>query len=115
MNKRDRPVTVAETELFTKVAHDCMSKTELEAFKFFIACNPTAGDIIPGTGGVRKVRWGIGNRGKSGGARVIYYFMTPNYPIYLLTAYSKSKKASLTDSQKQDIKRIATAIKRSAQ
>lgn len=110
----DKPITVAETRLFRRVAGDCMSDQELEAFKFFIACNPDAGAVIRGTGGVRKVRWGVGNRGKSGGVRVIYYFMSEDYPIFLLTAFKKSQMTSLSDKQKQGIKKLVAAIKRDA-
>jgi hypothetical protein len=68
------PVTVAETELFLQQAADLWSDGEYDAFVEYIANNPEAGDIIPDTGGVRKVRWRRQGMGKRGGVRVIYFY-----------------------------------------
>jgi hypothetical protein len=63
----------------------------------YLALNPLAGDLISGTGGVRKLRWaGVQGRGKSGGVRVIYFYFDISVPIFLLTIYPKSKKTNLT-------------------
>jgi hypothetical protein len=71
----------------------------------FIAANPAAGEVIPGTGGVRKIRWAIQGRGKRGGARVIYYYHDERMPVFLLTACAKNRKESLTASERNELRR----------
>jgi hypothetical protein len=66
-------LTVAQTAAFRNAAEAIWSEEELDAFVNWIALNPLAGDVIPGSGGLRKLRWAAGGRGKRGGARVIYY------------------------------------------
>lgn len=75
-----------------------------------IARNPLAGSLIPGTGGVRKVRWAASGRGKRGGARVIYYFHDEEMPLFLLTAYAKNVADDLTAQQKRRIAEAVTAL-----
>ena len=66
-------MTVVETARFLKDAKPLLSDSEREELVVFIGANPEAGEIIPETGGVRKIRWALAGRGKRGGARVIYY------------------------------------------
>lgn len=66
--------------------------------------------MIAGTGGVRKLRWALQGRGKSGGARVIYYYHDASLPLYLLTAYAKNEQASLSHAERNAFKRVTTAI-----
>ncbi len=80
-----------------------MSATEVEALIDHLARNPDAGDIIPGTAGVRKFRWRRLGLGKRGGARVIYYYHDDTMPLLLLLAYSKSAVADITAEQKRRI------------
>ncbi len=61
-----------------------------------LAYNPTAGTVIPSTGGIRKMRWGLEGRGKRGGARVIYFFHNLEMPLFLLTAYAKNEREDLS-------------------
>jgi hypothetical protein len=77
-------VTVAETPLFLRQAKDVWDESEREDFVNFIARNPEAGDVIPDSGGVRKLRWGRSGSGKRGGARVIYFYHDAGRPLYLL-------------------------------
>jgi hypothetical protein len=86
--------TVAETPIFQRYAADIWSQVEREGFINWIAANPEAGDLIKGSGGCRKVRWTASGRGKSGGARVIY-FKVLDETIWLLIAYTKAKFDSL--------------------
>ncbi len=81
---------MAETAIFQRYAAEIWSDEELNEFIFWIAANPTAGDVIPGSGGCRKVRWSSSGRGKRGGARVIY-FNTTDHTIWLLIVYTKAK------------------------
>lgn len=82
--------TVAETPIFQKYASDVWSDTERIEFINWIANNPEAGDVIPGSGGCRKVRWSSAGQGKRGGARVIYFNAT-EAAIWLLIVYKKVK------------------------
>lgn len=86
------PVTIVETREFLRQAAATFSAEELEALKLYLAVNATAGVVIPGSGGIRKLRWGAGGKGKRGGARGIYYFHSEAMPLFLLSAYSKTRR-----------------------
>ena len=89
--------TVAETPIFQKYAKEIWSEDERMTFIEWIAANPCAGDVIPGSGGCRKVRWSRSGMGKRGGARVIYFNVTDGR-IWLLIAYTKAKFDNLEPS-----------------
>ena len=80
----DAPMTIVETVRFLKDVKPMMSDSEREQLVAFVGANPQAGEIIPETGGVRKVRWALPGRGKRGGARVIYYYHSERLPVFLL-------------------------------
>ncbi len=90
--------TVIETPIFRRYAAEIWHPVELEEFVVWIANNPQAGDVVPGTGGLRKVRWSRGGMGKRGGARVIYYNALGDGEIWLLMAYTKAKFDNLPTS-----------------
>ena len=98
--------TVAETPTFTRQTEKLFTENEKQELIAFLAENPQAGDIIPDTGGVRKVRFAASGKGKRGGARVIYYFLDETVPLYALLAYPKNAKSDLT----ADVKRAAAAL-----
>lgn len=77
----------------------------------FLATNPNSGDIIPGTGGVRKVRYQASGRGKRGGARVIYFYFDDDYPLTALAIYAKNERDDLSPEGKKAVSQIAAAIK----
>ena len=104
-------ITIVEFAAFSKEAESALSSEEKDEFVNFIAQNPETGKIIPGTGGVRKVRWKSNNKGKSGGIRVIYYFYDEHAPIFLLTAYSKGVQENLTAEQKKQMYALAQILK----
>jgi hypothetical protein len=85
---RARPLAVAETDLFVRQAERVWNDEERLSFIDYIARNPEAGDVIPETGGVRKIRWGRQGSGKRGGVRVIYFFHYVDVPLYLLMIYA---------------------------
>jgi len=93
-----------ETTVFTEELINYLTDDEYFEFQQYLADNPKAGDVIIGTGGLRKVRWKSG--GKSGGVRVIYYYMTNASQIRLLLIYKKGKQDSLTKSQKLVIRKL---------
>ena len=79
-----------ETKLFTRLVGDFLSDDEYFRLQATLIENPDAGDLIPGSGGVRKLRWGLAGRGKRGGIRVIYYVRTRQGHIWMLTLYAKN-------------------------
>ncbi len=83
--------TVIETPTYLKSIQGIWTVDEAEAFANFIAANPDAGDAIPGTSGLRKVRWTASGQGKRGGARVIYFHRPTAETVILLIAYTKAK------------------------
>ena len=103
--------TVAETPTFARQADKLFSEDEKRAVIDFLAENPLAGDEVPGTGGVRKLRFGTLGRGKRGGARVIYYYLDETMPVYALLAYGKSAKTDLTPDEKRAVSALVTALK----
>ena len=107
-----RPITVSETQMFERAASKIWSEDERLALVDYVARNPESGDVIPGTGGVRKLRWGKAGSGKRGGARVIYFFYDMDCPLYLLLAYAKAQATDLTAVEKHLVSGFAAAIKR---
>ncbi|HJP91327.1 MAG TPA: type II toxin-antitoxin system RelE/ParE family toxin [Pyrinomonadaceae bacterium] len=96
--------TVAETAIFKRYAAQIWSEDELNEFITWIATNPTAGDVIPGSGGCRKARWASSGRGKRGGARVIY-FNAADQTVWLLIVYTKAKFDNLPKQFLDELKR----------
>jgi hypothetical protein len=77
-----------------------------------IARDPTCGVLIEGTGGVRKVRFALGGRGKSGGARVVYFFNNETIPAFLLNIFAKNEKQNMSKAELNALARIVELIKR---
>jgi hypothetical protein len=105
------PITVAETPLFVHQAERLWDDDEREAFVDFIARNPEAGDLIPETGGVRKIRWAKAGTGKRGGTRAIYFYHHAERPLYLLMIYAKARQENLTPDEKRTVRKLAALLK----
>ena len=88
-----------ETQEFLSATKKLMDDAERAELVLYLAYNPTAGDVIPGSGGVRKLRWGLEGRGKRSGARVIYFFHDTEMPLLLLKAYAKNEQEDLSQVQ----------------
>ena len=93
---------------FIAFCSEWWSDEDLRRLQNFLLATPDAGDVIPGSSGLRKLRWSAQGRGKRGGARVIYYRHVPRERIYLIYAYAKSAQADLTREQ---IKALAQLMK----
>ena len=101
--------TVVETPVYSRKAEGLLSEDEREEFAAFISQNPTAGSVVRGSGGVRKVRWVRAGSGKSGGIRVIYYNQLSHEEIWLLTLYAKNERATIPA---HELRMIKEAIER---
>ena len=91
-------MVIVETSIFTKRIATCMSDSEYRDLQAALIQNPEAGDLIMGSGGLRKIRWSGSGRGKRGGSRIIYYWWVPDQ-VMMLFAYTKNETRDLTPSQ----------------
>jgi hypothetical protein len=101
---------VVETPGYLKAAEAIFTEAELLQIVEMVATKPECGDIMPGTGGFRKVRVPRAGIGKRGGARVIYILRNEDFPIFLVAAYAKSVKANLTKQERNQLARRADEI-----
>ena len=96
-------VSVIETDAYLSKAAKIMSAVEMEAVVWMISEGPTIGDIIPGSGGLRKMRIPLQGRGKRSGGRVIYWYYNTGYPAILMWAFAKNEASDLTSAQKKSL------------
>jgi hypothetical protein len=97
---------IIETPIFTKLITTLMSDDEYKDLQEALVTRPEMGALIKNSGGLRKVRWSLEGRGKSGGVRVIYYWMSADDQLYMLLAYPKNEQESLTDAQVSALRKI---------
>jgi hypothetical protein len=83
-------ISFVETKLFTRLVQEYLSDDEYSKLQEALLANPEVGPVIPGSGGVRKLRWAVAGRGKRGGVRVIYFLRTRQGQIWMLTLYPKN-------------------------
>ena len=102
------PMIFIETSIFTRLLYNYLTDEEYTGLQMYLLQKPDAGDLIRGSGGVRKVRWAPAGTGKSGGIRVIYYWKKSKHEMWMLTLYSKSERASIPG---HTLKQISEAIK----
>lgn len=98
--------TIVELSLYQKRAIDLLDQEERREIIDYLASNPDAGDIMQGTGGIRKLRWKRGSSGKSGGVRVIYFYRNMNIPLFLLTLYAKGEQDNLSKAERNNLKKM---------
>ncbi|QSH91572.1 addiction module toxin RelE [Treponema medium] len=84
---------------------------DLSSLEIYLCKNPKLGDVMEGTGGIRKLRWALAGKGKSGGVRVIYFDIAFSKHIYLLTAFPKNLKENLSRRERNQMKNLVDAIK----
>lgn len=95
-----------EARVFTEDLPNYLSDSQYREFQVFLASNPAAGDRIPGTGGLREIRWSVAGRGKSGGVRVIYYYVMPKDQLRLILSYRKGIKDDLREDEVRQLKAL---------
>lgn len=110
---------ITQTKYFIKLISNLIKKRQIlqedfDDFKKELAERPEMGDMIPGTGGVRKARLKSASRGKSGGSRVCYYDIDHKNEIFLLLVYLKNQQENLTSEEKKTLKEIVTEIQRNS-
>jgi hypothetical protein len=108
--RRSVPVTVVETPEFLAATRKLLDNEERALLAEHLAYNPAAGDLIPGTGGVRKLRWGLEGRGKRGGARVIYFYHNASLPLFVLTAYAKNQRADISQAERNGFQQLTRLL-----
>lgn len=106
----EKPISVIETPEFLTVTRRIMDDEERAVLIDYLAYNPGAGDLIRGTGGVRKLRWGLAGRGKRGGARVVYFYHSPKIPLFALTAFAKGQQTDLTQAERNGLRTLTARL-----
>jgi mRNA-degrading endonuclease RelE of RelBE toxin-antitoxin system len=99
-------MVIIETPIFTRQLSSTLSDEEYRLFQAMLLDRPDAGKVIPGAGGLRKIRWALKGRGKSSGVRVIYYWFTTRGTILLLFMYPKNEQDNLTHDQLKLLKKV---------
>lgn len=100
-----------ETPIFTRLVTEALSDEDYGVFQQALASKPDAGQLIRGGGGIRKVRWALPGRGKSGGIRVIYYWRVTADQIFLLYLFAKGERSDLTPAQVKTLAKLAKELK----
>lgn len=110
---KERWITIVETKAFKERSKSRMTREEVDSVITMIASNPTCGDVIMGTGGIRKVRFAIAGKGKRGGVRIVYYFYNEEVPVFLLTLFAKNERSDLTQTERRKLAKLVKKIRES--
>lgn len=106
----DVALTVVETPEFLSQSKRFLSAVERAVLVNFLSANPTAGDLIKGSGGARKLRWARAGMGKSGGCRVVYFYHSVDVPVFILTAFAKNAKINLSKAEIGELSKVLSAL-----
>lgn len=104
-------VIFVETPVFTRLVLEVLPDEEYAAFQRVLAAVPEAGDLIRGGGGIRKIRWSLPGRGKSGGVRVVYHWRVRAEAIYLLYLFQKNERSDLSRAQVKQLAKLVKELK----
>jgi hypothetical protein len=104
------PIILAEMGTYQRDVDEWFSVDEHEQIKTFLALHPESGEIIPDTGGIRKLRWPIKNRGNNRAVRIVYYFRDLNMPLYLLALYRKGERIDLREKCKREMRKLVNEL-----
>jgi len=102
--------TIVELPEFLRKSARLLKDPERNAIINHLASHPESGDLMIGTGGIRKLRWSAQGRGKSGGVRVIYYCHNPSIPLFLLTVFGKGEKANLSKGECNELAKFTALL-----
>jgi hypothetical protein len=102
--------TVVELPEFIRRAEKLLRDAEQKDLIQYLTANPKAGVLVQGTGGIRKLRWKPEGSGKSGGVRVIYYFHSEQYPLFLLTLFRKSEKTNISKAERNMLAKLTEEL-----
>jgi hypothetical protein len=108
-----RWITIVETKAFEADKKGRLAQLEFDALVDILAQNPEAGVVIRETGGLRKLRLAIKGKGKSGGARIIYYYCNETMPVFLLTLFAKNEKSDLSKAERNALAKLARELRES--
>ncbi len=104
--------TVIETESYLRAAKDAkMGEDEMKSAVDLVTTNPEAGNVMQGTGGVRKARLAGRGKGKSGGYRIVWYFGGGDIPVFLLTVFGKGEKANLSQGERNALRSMVGGLR----
>ena len=106
-------ITIVELPEYIKRVEKILSKDERDDLLYYLSSNPKAGNLIEGTGGVRKLRWASKGKGKSGGSRVIYFSYNETIPLFLLTIFGKSEKVNLSKTERNELAKLVKELVKS--
>lgn len=104
-------ITVLQLPRFEAEATELIGADGIESLAVYLIDHPDAGDVIPGSGGVRKLRWAAKGKGKRGGARIIYLYVVVAGRVYLIRCYAKNVKTDLTADEKKQLRQISAHLK----
>jgi len=102
--------TIVEMPEFQRRSDKLLTDEQRISIINYLAQHPASGDIMQGTGGIRKLRWSAQGRGKSGGVRVIYYYHNENMPLFLLTVFGKGEQSNLSKGERNLLAKITSLI-----
>lgn len=102
-------IQFVESRAFSRRRDELMNAAEYRALQLALIVNPRLGAVIPGSGGIRKLRWGIEGRGKRGGTRIIYYHAASRRSLALLLIYAKNEAEDLTPDQRDALRKLMLA------
>ncbi len=99
-----------ETTGFSKLRENYLNDTQFNLLQLYLIKLPDAGDVIRGSGGVRKLRWGLPGQGKRGGLRVVYYWISKDEQILFLTVYRKTEAADLSQEAIREMRKLVKSL-----
>ena len=102
--------TIVELPEYIQRATRLLNNSERKGIINYLANHPQSGNIMQGTGGIRKFRWATGNKGKSAGVRVIYYFHNKSMPLFLLTLFGKNEKENLSKHERNELAKFTDLL-----
>ncbi|MCP5206758.1 MAG: type II toxin-antitoxin system RelE/ParE family toxin [Hahellaceae bacterium] len=102
--------TIVELPEFIRKASGLLKEDERLSIIKYLAVHPLSGDLMQGTGGIRKLRWAAQGKGKSGGVRVVYYYHNESIPLFLLTVFGKGERANISKSERNELSKFTSLL-----